>query len=185
VRSIELERPITSSRLYNGRIINLRVDKVVVEGGRTTSREIVEHRGASAIVPLLGGSDVILVRQYRYAITSDLLEIPAGTLEPGESPDECAYRELEEETGYKCRELRKILECYVAPGYSTEKIHFYLARELVRSEMRTEEDERIKIELMPIASALEKIRVGEIRDAKTVCALYRVNDLIASDQSIR
>lgn len=185
LRAIQLEHCTSSSRLYDGRIINLRVDQVVTEEGRPTTREVVEHRGAAAIVPLLDGNSIVLVRQYRYAIASDLLEIPAGTLEVGESPLDCAKRELEEETGYKCGELKKILECYVAPGYSMEKIHFFIARQLVRTHMRTEEDEHIKIEVMPIAYALEKIRSGEIQDAKTVCALYRVADLTSSEQGTR
>jgi ADP-ribose pyrophosphatase len=164
--------------LYEGRILNLRVDRVTLENGRETTREIVEHRGAAAIVPLLDNGDVILVRQYRYAVGSDLLEIPAGTLEDGESPEKCAKRELEEETGYRCGELNKVLECVVAPGYSTERIHFYLARELTKAEMKTEEDERIKVENMPFRLALEKVRRGEIRDSKTVCGLFRTLDFV-------
>jgi ADP-ribose pyrophosphatase len=163
--------------VYKGRILNLRVDQVEFDDGRSTIREVVEHRGAAAIVPLLA-EKVILVRQFRYAASSELLEIPAGTLEPGENPEVCARRELEEETGYKCGELRKILECFVAPGYSTEKIHFYMATELQRSEMFTEDDERIKVEEVTIADAIEKVRNGQIRDAKTVCALYRAWELL-------
>lgn len=149
-----------------------------MENGRSTVREVVEHRGAAAIVPILNEDKVVLVRQYRYAIGSDLLEIPAGTLETGEDPEICARRELKEETGYRCNELTKILECYVAPGYSSEKIHFYLAKKLEQSLMNTEEDERIKVEALPIALALSRIRSGEIRDAKTVCGLFRALDYI-------
>jgi len=179
----ELERCTSTSRRYEGRILNLRVDEVQLSDGRSTTREIVEHRGAAAIVPLLGDDRVIFVRQYRYAVSEELLEIPAGTLERGENPEDCAMRELEEETGYKCGEMKKILECYVAPGYSTEKIHFYLAKKLVRSEMRTEEDERIKVEIMPIGLALDKIHRGEIHDAKTVCGLFRASDLFKNTAS--
>jgi ADP-ribose pyrophosphatase len=156
----------------------LRVDRVEIDDGRLTTREIVEHRGAVAIVPLLDNDKVILVRQYRYAVKQDLLEIPAGTLEAGENPDDCAKRELEEETGYKCQEMRKILECFVAPAYSTEKIHFYLATRLVQSKMKPEEDEHIKTEILPIAQALERVRMGEIHDAKTVCGLFRTIELL-------
>ena len=141
-------------------------------------REVVEHRGAAAIVPILNEDRVILVRQYRYAINSDLLEIPAGTLETDEDPEMCARRELEEETGYNCNKLTKILECYVAPGYSSEKIHFYLANKLDKSVMKTEEDERIQVEELPITLALSKIRSGEIHDAKTVCGIFRALDYI-------
>jgi ADP-ribose pyrophosphatase len=171
-----MEHCTKSDSVYKGKILNLRVDQVEFDDGTSAIREIVEHRGAAAIVPLLDGK-LILVRQFRYAASSELLEIPAGTLEPGENPEVCARRELEEETGYKCGKLRKILECFVAPGYSTEKIHFYLATELQRSEMLTEDDERIKVEVVTIADAIEKVRNGEIRDAKTVCALCRAFEL--------
>lgn len=163
--------------------MNLRVDQVVLERGASATREIVEHRGAAAIVPLLDGDRVILVRQYRYAVGTDLLEVPAGTLEPGEMPDACARRELEEETGYKCTELRKFLECFIAPGYSTEKIYFYLAKGLARSQPMTEEDELIRLEEMPVKVALQKIRSGEIIDSKTVCALYRAAELLGETKS--
>jgi ADP-ribose pyrophosphatase len=163
--------------IYKGRILNLRVDQVEFEDGTATTREVVEHRGAAAIVPILK-EKVILVRQFRYASSADLLEIPAGTLELGEEPEVCARRELEEETGYRSNDLQKILECFMAPGYSTEKIHFYLATNLERSKKKTEEDERIEVEIVPIANALEKIRAGEIRDAKTVCALYRALEFL-------
>ena len=175
---MKLEHCTKSSRIYEGKILNLRVDQVQFENSKSTIREVVEHRGAAAIVPILDDEKIILVRQFRYAAGSELLEIPAGTLEPRETPDACANRELEEETGYKSGDIRRILECYVAPGYSTEKIHFYLARKLRRTEMRTEEDERIKIEILPITEALGRIRNAQIQDAKTVCGLYRALELL-------
>jgi nudix-type nucleoside diphosphatase (YffH/AdpP family) len=174
---LKLERCTKSESVYRGRILNLRVDQVEFDDGKFTVREVVEHRGAAAIVPLLQDK-VVLVRQFRYAAGSELLEIPAGTLEQGEDPEACARRELEEETGYKCDELRKMFECFMAPGYSTEKIHFYLARNLEPSKMRTEDDERIQTELIPIAAAMERIRKGEIHDAKTVCGLYRALEIL-------
>jgi ADP-ribose pyrophosphatase len=175
---MKLEQRISSRRLYDGRILNLRVDEVRIENGKLTSREIVEHRGAAAIVPLLTGSKVILVRQYRYAVSAELLEIPAGTLEPGENPEDCAKRELEEETGYTCRTISKVLECFVAPGYSTEKIHIYLAKDLTKTRTRTEEDENINVEYFPFETALNKIRSGEIQDAKTIAGLQVVSELL-------
>jgi ADP-ribose pyrophosphatase len=174
---LKMERCTRSDSVYRGRILNLRADQVALANGTTALREVVEHRGAAAIVPLLEDK-IILVRQYRYAASAELLEIPAGTLEQGEAPEICARRELEEETGYRCNKLDKILECFVAPGYSTERIHFYLARKLERSQMNTEEDEHIELEMMPIENAIEKVRNGEIRDAKTVCGLYRALELL-------
>jgi ADP-ribose pyrophosphatase len=162
---------MSSRRIYDGRILIFHVDEVKIDNGKVTSREIVEHRGATAIVPILDGGNVILVRQYRYAVSTELLEIPAGTLEPGEEPEDCARRELEEETGYTCQTIAKLLECFVAPGYSTEKIHIYLAKDLTKTRQRTEEDEKITVENFPFEAALAKIRSGEIQDAKTIAGL--------------
>jgi ADP-ribose pyrophosphatase len=142
-------------------------------------REVVEHRGAAAIVPLTRDRNVVLVRQYRYAVGTELLEIPAGTLESGESSEECAVRELEEETGYKAGEIKKIMEVFMVPGYGTERITLYLAEGLVKSQMQTEEDEKITVETIPLSSALEKVRSGEIRDAKSVCGLLRTSELLS------
>lgn len=173
-----MEKCKSTSRVYEGRILNLRVDHVVWPDGKTHLREVVEHRGAAAIVPIIDGKNVVLVRQYRYAVGTELLEIPAGTLESGETPEHCAVRELEEETGYKAGEIKKMMEVFMVPGYSTEKITLYLAVGLVKSYMRTEEDEKINVETMPLESALDKVRSGEIRDAKSVCGLLRASEFL-------
>ena len=121
---------------------------------------------------------MILIRQYRYAVSAELLEIPAGTLEPGEEPEDCARRELEEETGYTCRTIVKVLECFVAPGDSTEKIHIYLAKDLTKTRTRLEEDEKVTVESFPFQTALDKIRTGEIQDAKTIAGLQGTAQLL-------
>ena len=156
----------------------MRVDDVKLDDGVVTKREIVEHRGAAAIVPVLEDGRVVLVRQYRYAATTELLEIPAGTLKSNENPKECALRELEEETGYRSGELTKMLECFVAPGYSTEKIHIYLARRLTQTQTKLDEDESISIERLRFSEALDKIRTGEIRDAKSMVGLQAAKRLL-------
>lgn len=173
-----MEHCTSSSRVYDGRILNLRVDQLMLGNGKTAKREIIEHRGAAAIVPVIQGRDVVLVRQYRYAVATDLLEVPAGTMEQGETPEECAVRELEEETGYRCKEIEKILEFFPVPGYSTEKIHVYIAKGLSKSKMHTEDDEQISVEILPMENALEKVRSGEIHDAKSICALFRAAELL-------
>ncbi len=175
---MQLERCTSSSRVYDGKIVNLRVDQVRWEDGKTATREVIEHRGASAIVPIIHENNVVLVRQYRYAVGTELLEVPAGVIEQGETPEECATRELDEEIGYRCNDIEKIMEFFPAPGSSTEKIHVYLAKGLTKTEMRTEEDERINVDIMPIETALEKIRSGEIHDAKSICALFRAAELL-------
>jgi len=173
-----MERCTSTTRIFEGRILNLRVDRILFDDGIEATREVVEHRGASVIIPLLEDQRVLLVRQYRYAIGKELLEIPAGTCDEGESPEDCAKRELQEETGFTCDDMEKVLECYVAPGYSTEKIHFYLARRLRRTQQDPDEDERISVEPVSIPEALAKIRNGEICDAKSICALFRTLDFI-------
>ena len=178
VQGYLMERCTSTTKVFDGRILNLRVDKVVFDDGLQGTREVVEHPGASVIIPLLDNNHVLLVKQYRYAIGRELLEIPAGTLNDGELPEVCAKRELQEETGYACDKLEKVLECYVAPGYSTEKIHFYLARGLSRTRQSLDEDERITVVQLSITEALSRIRNGEICDAKTVCALFRLLDFV-------
>ena len=173
-----LEQRISTARIYEGRVLNLRVDEVRLENGVLGKREVVEHLGAAAIVPILDGDEVLLVRQYRYPIGTDLLEIPAGTLKKNEDPKECAARELEEETGYRCQEISKITECFVAPGYSTEKIHIYLAKRLTKTETNMDEDENIKLERHQFSEALKKIRTGEIRDAKSIVGLHAAAGLL-------
>jgi ADP-ribose pyrophosphatase len=173
-----MERCTSTTRVFDGRILNLRVDKVVFDDGSQATREVVEHPGASVIIPLLENNRVLLVRQYRYAAGKELLEIPAGTCNHGEPPEICAKRELQEETGFTCEELEKVLECYVAPGYSTEKIHFYLARRLRPIGQTPDEDERITVVPLSITEAIPKIRNGEICDAKTICAIFRLLDFI-------
>lgn len=173
-----MERCTSTTRVFYGRILNLRVDRVLFDDGIEATREVVEHRGASVIIPLLEDKRVLLVRQYRYAIGKELLEIPAGTCDEGESPEDCAKRELQEETGFTCDDLEKVLECYVAPGYSTEKIHFFLAKRLRRTQQDPDEDERISVEPVSIPEALAKIRNGEICDGKSICALFRTLDFI-------
>ncbi len=150
---------------YRGRVITLEVYSV---DGRT--REIVRHRGSVGILPV-EGKYVYLIRQYRYPLDGYIVEIPAGTLEEGESPEECALRELKEETGLIADELHKMFEAYLVPGYGTEKMHFFLAKVKEKGNMETEEDERIEPFRVTLEEALSMVERGEIVDAKTMLAL--------------
>lgn len=158
----------------------MRVDEVKLRNGVDARREVVEHRGATAIVPLFEDGRIILVRQYRYPVTTELLEIPAGTLEADEDPEACAKRELEEETGYRCQEIKKLGAMFVAPGYSTEKIHLYLARGLIKTQANTDEDELINVEVIPLSAALEMVGSGKIEDAKTIVGLHMIGGNLSS-----
>jgi len=166
------ESTISSRTIYKGRVLTLHVDRVKLANGRETTREIVEHPGAAAIIPILGNGKLLVVKQYRAATRRQLMEIPAGTLEPGERPLSCAKRELIEETGYAARRVKRLFSCYLAPGYSTEKIHFFLATRLVPAKGKQEEDESIATQAITLRQALRAIERGKIQDAKTISALY-------------
>lgn len=134
-------------------------------------REVVEHPGAVAILPLLERDKILLLKQYRPAIGKWIYEIPAGTLEKGEDYLECARRELEEETGYKARRMEKLFEMYLAPGYSTEKLHSFLASDLEPSSPHRDLGEEIKVVKVPFEKALKMIESNRIEDAKTIATL--------------
>lgn len=165
------ERIIGSEHIYDGRVIHLRIDTVALEDGHTFQREIIQHGGAVAMVPLDETGSVTLVRQYRAAADKHLLEIPAGGLEPGEPREECARRELQEEIGYYPEELIKLGGLYVAASYTTEYITIYLARKMVPSQLRGDIDERIAIEHIPFRRALAMALSNEIEDSKTLIGL--------------
>lgn len=171
----ENEEKVTSSkRIYNGKIINLRVDTVVLPNGKPSQREIVEHRGAVAMVPLRENGNVILVRQWRTPAHAALLEIPAGTLDPEEQPEAAAHRELIEEINLKAGRMTKLFESYMAPGYTTELIRYFLAQDLVETPGHTDEDEFLDIIEVSLEDAVGKIGSGEIRDAKSISGLLYV-----------
>jgi ADP-ribose pyrophosphatase len=160
--------------VFVGRKIEVVVDAVTLPNGRAAEREIVLHPGAVAIVPVPASGRVLLVRQYRHAVGGELLELPAGTLEPGESPDACAERELAEETGCRARSLRLLTAFWSSPGILRERMHLYLAEGLDRVPTRRDEDEVIHVEEFALADALELVRGGRIADAKTIAGLLYV-----------
>jgi ADP-ribose pyrophosphatase len=164
----EMEKTLTSKLLHKGRHFNFKTDEIQLSSGKTTTRDIVDHPGAVAIVPILDDGRILLVKQYRYTTGKELLEIPAGTLEKGEAPDNCARRELKEETGYTAGSMKKILAMYMAPGYSNEVIHLYFATALKAGESHAEEDEDISLEVYSADELLDGIEKNTIEDAKTI-----------------
>lgn len=159
--------------IYAGRVLTLHVDDVVLADGTPAVREIVDHRGSVVVVPILG-NDVVLVRQGRYAVSRSLLELPAGTREAGEAEADCAARELAEETGYRPDHLEDLGFYYPSPGYTTEGMHFFLARRLVPEARTPDADERIEVVAMPLATAFHRARTGGFRDLKTTAGLLLV-----------
>jgi ADP-ribose pyrophosphatase len=139
---------------------------------------LVVHPGAVLILPLLADGQVVLIRNYRYSADAELLELPAGTLEPPEAPVACAARELEEETGYRAGRLEPLCAFYTTPGFTNEFMHAFVATDLTPTAQRLEATEQIRVEIMPLDAALEASVDGRIVDAKTIAALqvyyYRV-----------
>ncbi|MBS7656243.1 NUDIX hydrolase [Candidatus Bathyarchaeota archaeon] len=165
------EEVVSSKIIYEGKILKVKLDKVKLPNSYITVREIVEHPNAVALIPITSDGKIIMVNQYRHSAKEVLLELPAGTIENGEQPEECAKRELLEETGYEAKELKRLFSCYLAPGYSTEFIHIFLAKNLIYKEQKPEFDEQIKVVELNLKDALRKIEEGEIKDAKTICSL--------------
>ena len=169
------ETCIARRRVYQGRVLGLRVDDVRLPDGQHTIREIVEHRGAVAVVALDENDQVLLIKQYRYAVGQTLLELPAGTLEPGEDPVTCAARELQEETGDRAATFEPLITIYPSPGYTTEIIHIFIARQLEAGPACPESDEYIELLHMPLTEALSMITRAE-----KVCNGVAVSGLLAA-----
>jgi ADP-ribose pyrophosphatase len=165
------ERVLESRRLYEGRVVNLRLDTIELANGWQTTREVVEHGDVVAVVPLLQTKDVLLVRQYRLPVARTLLEVPAGGVDAGESSEEAAQRELGEECGQQADRMERLGGFYASPGFCSEFIHVFLATQLRPLRARPDPDEEITVVRLPLAEALRLVRQGEIRDAKSIIAL--------------
>lgn len=168
------ERIIDSQSIYEGRIVQFRVDTIALPDGSITTREIIGTPGAVAIVPLTDDGQVRMVRQYRSASGEFLLELPAGTLEPEELPEQAAPRELAEETGDQAAHWQRLAGFYTVPGICDEYIHLFLATGLTMGQTNHEFDEFIEVVTLPLDETLAMIHRGEIRDAKTIIGLLMV-----------
>lgn len=162
---------LRSETVHRGRLLTVRVDTVRLASGREAGREVVEHPGAIALVPLLPDGRVVLVRQWRHAVGAMLLEVPAGTREPDEPPERTAARELTEETGYTADRIIPLGPFFTAPGFCTEQIHCYLALGLHAGNATPEDDEGITLEHLPLADAAIAVARGDLQDAKSIAAL--------------
>lgn len=172
------EKTIKSKRIYEGRVIDLRVDEVILPQGKTAIREIVEHAGAVAAVPLLPGGKIILIRQFRKPVEEIIYEIPAGRIEKEEDSRSCIERELKEEIGYRAGKLKRLISYYPSPGFSSELIHLFLATDLEKKEQNLEEDEFLEIVILRFDEALRMIEEGKIRDGKTILGLFLAKQLL-------
>ena len=167
---------IESRRIYTGRVLNLDIDRVRFPDGSVGELEMIRHSGASAVVPFLSdptGEDpqLLLIKQYRYAANGFLYELPAGRLDPGEDPADCARRELREETGCTAERVEFLYTMYSTPGFTDERIHLFMAAGLTHGDTGHESDEFLTVETLPLSRALEMIRDGVIQDAKTALGI--------------
>ncbi len=172
------ERKVSHARLYDGVIVNVDLDQVKLPNDRIAKREIVNHPGGVAVLPLNDDGTVTLVRQYRYAFSSVLTEIPAGKLDAGEEPEDGALRELKEEIGAQVGELIDLGCVYPSPGFCREILHLYLAKGLTYGESCPDEDEFLEVARIPFDELLEQVMQGKIKDAKTVAAVLKTKVIL-------
>ena len=170
---------IRSRPVFKGSVIDLSVDEVRLPNGHTTELELIHHRGAAAAVPVDDDGNVLLIRQYRYATGGYLLEVPAGKLDGGESPETCARREVEEEIGHRPGKLIGLGWIWTTPGFTDEKIWLYLATGLQRTAQALCEHEVLSVEPTPLREAVRLAQDGEITDAKSICALLRAHHVLS------
>jgi ADP-ribose pyrophosphatase len=169
-----------SELLLEGRAFRIRRDHLRTPDGRETKFEIVEHGGSVVMLPIDDAGNVIFVRQYRHAARTDLLELPAGTRDGDETYESCAAREMREETGMAAGRLEKAGEFYLAPGYSTEYMVVFIARDLTPDPLPTDADEFLQIERVPVKEAFRKAEQGEVPDAKSLAALFMARSALGT-----
>jgi ADP-ribose pyrophosphatase len=160
-----------SERIYEGRVVDLRVDEVDKRGGGTRKVEVLEHVGGVCVIARPAPRQIVLVKQHRHAVDTDLWEVPAGMIDPGEAPIETARRELIEETGYRAASLRFLWSIFTTPGFCTERIHFFVAEGLESGESQPEDDEEFELRIWSVEEAWALVERDELRDAKTQIAL--------------
>lgn len=169
--------------VHRGKILDLSMSRFMSEAKGEVEIEIVHHNGGAGTLPLFEDETVALVRQWRYPVGRYSLEIAAGRIEPGHSPEETAARELEEELGYRARNLRKLGEFFVAPGYCEERLFVYLATGLETSQQNLDDDEEIEVVRMPYVEAVDRVHSGEIDDAKSMIAILLAAPFVYSRKS--
>lgn len=174
------EKTVSTERIYEGKIINLRKDKVTVENGYST-REIVEHGGGSVIAAIRDDGRMLMVRQYRKPAGRVMLEVPAGKIDPGEDSLDAARRELREETGYTADSIRLLTRMYPSVGYSEEILYIYLAEDLTEGETDFDENEAIDIETFEVEDLYRMVMEGRIEDGKSQVAILMVRALLAEE----
>ncbi len=168
------EKTIKKTNIFDGKVIKLDLHEVLLENGKTAEREIISHPGGVAVIPINEKDEIYFVKQYRKPYDTEVLEIPAGKLERGEEPELCGVRELREETGLTASKVTFITEAYPTPGYTNERLFLYMAEGLTEGESDVDEDEFLNVHKYSLNEAIDMIKSGEIRDAKTIIAILYV-----------
>ncbi len=178
------EKKLTSEMKFRGGVVDVYFDTVELENGKTATRDVVRHKGAVCVAPLNEKGELLFVRQFRYALGRELLELPAGKYDhAGEESLECARRELEEETGCVAKEFIEMGSLVTSPGFCDEKIELFLARGLTLGEAHPDEDEFLDVEKIPLDRAVEMIMSGEIEDSKTIALILKVKTYLEKENS--
>ena len=172
------EKTISTKEIYNGRIVHLVEDTVLLPNGKTSGRELVLHSGGVGVIAIDDDKNVLMVTQYRRPYDETVLEIPAGQLEKGENPLDAGIRELREETGYKARDFRFLGKCYPTPGYCSEIIHLYLASKLTYVGQELDPGEFLDVKTIPLDTVVRMVMDNEIFDAKTAIAVLKADKII-------
>lgn len=172
------EEKISSETVYKGRIVNVRNDMARLDNGKYVPREVVEHPGGVAVIAIDANGNVMMVRQFRYPMGEELLEIPAGKLEYGEDHCLCAVRELSEETGCRAETIVYLGPIYPSPGFSQEILHIYLATDLTNGEAHPDEDELLSVEAIPLDTLVDMIMASEIKDGKTIIGILKAKEYL-------
>jgi len=177
-----VEKQLTTDKVYSGKLLNIYRDTVLLENGNTSVREIAKHPGGVCVAALEDDGSLWFVRQYRYAVGEDVLELPAGKLEPGEDPDDAIVRELKEETGCTADSIIKVSASFPSPGYTSEVLHLYIARGLHHGDQHLDEDEDLDAFRIPLADAVKMVMNGEIRDSKTQTLILMAEKILKTER---
>lgn len=177
-----IEKCLESKNIFTGKLLNVLCDKVVLPDGRESTREYIKHPGASVVIPYLNDKRVLLIRQFRYPVNRVMIELPAGKIDPDESPENTIKRELEEETGYSSNNIIKLCMIHTCVGYSDELLHLFWAYDLKPCINKPDYDEKIELLPMNINDAMEMIYSGKLTDAKSIIGLFWADKIINNRQ---